>query len=377
MLPKFSVMDRYIATELIPPFLFGMGAFSSTALAIGSLFDLMRKAVEAGLPLIVAFKVLLLNYPQFIGYAFPMSVLLSTLMTYSRLSSDSEIVAFRSCGISIYRSVVPAICLSLVVTGLTFAFNEYIVPAANYQAALTLDRALNQEKPAFQERNILIPEYAEIEMPNGKKESTLKRIFYAGRFDGQRMINLTVLDWSQQGLNQIVAADSAVWNPAEQVWDFFKGTIYLVAPDASYRNILRFEHQQLKLPRTPLSLAERNLDYKEMNIMQAQERLELERLAGDQQKIRKLLISIQQKWALPFACVVFGLVGSVLGHRPQRRSKATGFGISILVIFAYYLLMSMGDALGQGNYISPVLAAWSPNLFGLGAGIWLLVRTAR
>jgi len=377
LLGGISVMDRYIAAQLIPPFLFGMGAFSSTGVAIGSLFDIVRKAVEVGIPLAIVSKVLLLKMPQFVAYAFPTSVLLATLMSYSRLSSDSELVALRSCGVSIYRMVLPAIVLSFVVTGMTFAFNEYVVPAANYEATRTLNQALKQEKPSFQDSNIFYPEYEEIKRPDGGKERVLKRLFYANKYDGQQMKGLTILDWSQENLNQILTSESAVWNTAQNTWDFFKGAIYIISSDAAYRNIVRFEHQQLQLPRTPLALAEQGPDYGEMNIAQARERLKTIRLSGDVQKIRKLIIRIHQKIALPFSCVVFGLVGSALANRPQRTSKATGFGISVLVIFIYYLMMSFGDALGLSNFLSPMISAWLPNLFGFIAGLWLLVRSAK
>ncbi|MEQ9669733.1 LptF/LptG family permease [Coleofasciculus sp. G2-EDA-02] len=376
-IPGLSVMDRYIIAELIPPFLFGMGMFSSVGVTIGSLFDLMRKAVDEGLPATLVLKVLLLSLPQFMAYAFPTSVLLATLLTYSRLSSDSELIALRSCGVSIYRLVLPAILLSFIITGVTFGFNEYVVPASNYQATLTLERALGEEKPAFKERNIFYREYGEVEQADGSKDNLLKRLFYAQKFDGERMKGLTILDWSQQGLNQIVTADSAIWNIAQSTWDFYNGTIYLVAPDASYRNIVRFEHQQLQLPRIPLDLARKDRDYDEMNITQARERLELERQSGDEDDIRKLKIRINQKFALPFACVVFGLVGGSLGNRPQRTSKATGFGISVLVIFAYYMLMAIGDALGLSNYLPPLISAWLPNLMGFAVGGFLLIRAAR
>jgi lipopolysaccharide export system permease protein len=140
LIPGLSVMDRYIASELIPPFLFGVGAFSSVGVAVGTLFDLVRKVTDAGLPFNIAIQVLLLKMPEFVSYALPMSTLLAALMTYSRLSSDSELIALRSCGVSIYRMVVPAVVLSLVVTGITFIFNELVVPAANYQAASTLEK---------------------------------------------------------------------------------------------------------------------------------------------------------------------------------------------------------------------------------------------
>ena len=372
-----SIMDRYIAVELLVPFLFGVGAFSSLLVTVDTLFDLVRKVMESGLPLSVAVNVFFLKLPYFVGLAFPMSTLLAGLMAYSRLSSDSELIALRSCGVSIYRLVLPAVVLSFVVTGLTFLLNEQVVPAANLQANLTLNRALKNEKPTFQQQNIFYPEYQDIKQPDGSKAKILTRLFYADQFDGERMRGLTVVDRSQQGLNQIVVSDSAMWNPVQNTWDFFNGTIYLVAADSSYRNILRFEHKQLQLPRTPLDLAAKSRDYGEMNIAQARQQLELLSLSGDEYKIRKLQVRIQDKIALPFVCVVFGLVGAALGTKPQRTGRATSFGISVMVIFGYYLLSFISDALGVSGILSPIMSAWLPSVFGFGVGGLLLMRATR
>ncbi|MBW4638321.1 MAG: LptF/LptG family permease [Gloeocapsa sp. UFS-A4-WI-NPMV-4B04] len=377
LVPMPSVMDRYIGGQLIMPFLFGVGAFSSIAVSIGAVFDLVRKVVESGLPIEIALNVFLLQLPSFVVLAFPMSTLLTTLMTYSRLSSDSELIALRGCGVSIYRLVLPAVILSFVVTGITFLFNEQIVPAANYQATLTLEQALKEEKPKFQDRNIFYPEYQEVKQPDGQKVNTLTRLFYADQFDGQLMKGLTIVDRSKQGVNQIVVAESAAWNPAQNNWDFFNGTIYLVAPDSTYRNILRFEHQQLQLPRTPLEVADKGRDYDEINIADGLERLKKTRLSGDEKKIRKLEVRIQEKIAFPFVCVVFGLVGATLGTKPQRTGRATSFGISLLVIFSYYLLRVVSGALGLSGILSPWMSAWLPAMFGFVAGGLILVRSAR
>lgn len=376
--PLFSVMDRYIALELTLPFLFGVGAFSSIGVSIGSLFDLIRKMTELGLPFTIAFQVLLLKLPEFVVYAFPMSTLLAALMTYSRFSSDSELIALRSCGISLYRIVLPAIVLSCFVTGATFLFNEYVVPRANSQAANTLERALwNRDKISFQERNIFYQEFKDAEGARAGGDQTLSRLFYAKEFDGQRMKGLTILDFSQGGLSQIITAESASWNLMQNNWNFYNGTIYVVATDGSYRNIVKFDHQLLKLPRTPLDLATKGQDFTQMNIAESEAYLALLQQTGDEQKVRKLTVAIQRKYSLPFVCVVFGLVGAVLGCRPQRTSKATSFGVSILIIFSYYLLSFVSDALGQTGILSPFIAGWLPNLFGLASGGVLLLRAGR
>ena len=231
--------------------------------------------------------------------------------------------------------------------------------------------------PVFQERNIFYPEYQEVRQPDGEKVKVLSRIFYADQFDGKRMKGLTVVDRSEQGLNQIVVSDSAAWNPAQSRWDFYDGTIYLVSPDSSYRNIVRFNHQQLQLPRTPLEIAEKGRDYGEMNIAQAREQMEVVRLSGDEQKIRKLKVRIQEKFAFPFVCLVFGLVGAAMGTKPQRTGRATSFGISVIVIFGYYVVQLTCSALGVAGIFSPFMSAWLPPLLGLLTGGLLLVRVAK
>ena len=376
-IPGLSIVDRYIATELLVPFLFGMGLFTSLGISIGTLFDLVRKVTESGLPLEIAIKVLFLKMPGFIVLAFPMSMLLATLMAYGRLSSDSELIALRSIGISVYRMVLPAIILSLLVTGLTFLFNNFVAPAANYEASITLEKALGRDKPAFKERNIIYPEYNKVKLPDGTQATVLVRLFYAEEFDGQQMKGLTILDRSQQGVNQIITSQLGHWNINQNTWDFFNGTIYLISPNSSYGNIVHFEHQQLAIPRTPLDLAKTDLDYDEMNILQAQEYLHMLRLSGNDKKIRKLKVRIQEKIALPFVCLAFGLIGAALGLRPQNTSRATGFGICVILIFSYYLLSFITSSMGIWGVLSPFMAAWLPNFLGLGAGGWLFVQSSQ
>jgi lipopolysaccharide export system permease protein len=372
-----SVLDRYIAGQLTSPFIFGVAAFTSILVSVGAVFDLIRQMTELGLPLSIAIRVFLLRLPEFASLSFPMATLLSTLIVYSRLSTDSELIALRSVGISIYRLVAPAIVLSFLVSVMTFAFNEAIVPAAKYQATQTLEQALKQDKPKFDEKNIVFQQYRDQKQEDGKSVQMLDRIFYAQRFDGQQMRGLTVLDFSQNGVNQIISADSAQWNYEQQTWDFFNGTIYLVDPNGSYRNILKFERQQIQLPRTPLDLASNKTDSAEMNIGEVQDYLQLVKQSGDEKRANQLRMRIQQKIAFPFVCLVFGLAGSTLGTKPRRGGRGASFAISILIIFTYYLLSFVCDAFGRLEILTPILAAWLPTVVGLVAVSWLLVRAAK
>jgi len=375
--PNLFLIDRYLLKELILPFIFGMGLFSSLGIAVGTLFDLVRQVSESQVLLAIALQVLLLKIPEFVAYAIPMSVLLATLMAYSRLSQDSETIALRSIGVSLYRLIVPAIIFSIMIMGITFLFQELVVPAANYQSAVMLERAIaDSDVFSAKQENILYPQYENVLQPNGSKQRILTRIFYAEEFDGQKMQELTVLDLSGEGIDRIVIAKSASLNPQENSWDFFNGYTYVINPDGSYGSVVRFEKQRLQLPRNSLNLADRTRQYNEMNIARARMALKDLESSGDTRAARQLKVRIQEKLSFPFICLVFGLVGASLGSRLSDGGKAINFGICLLIIFSYYLLAFVTSSLGVAGTLSPIVSAWLPNCFVLVAGSIILVRVA-
>ena len=99
--PWYSIplIDRWLLGQIIPPMIFAISAFTVISLSVGVMFDLIRKIVEFGLPLFLALKVLFFSLPSFLVLSFPMAVLLSTLLAYGKLSSNSELLALKSLGI--------------------------------------------------------------------------------------------------------------------------------------------------------------------------------------------------------------------------------------------------------------------------------------
>ncbi len=369
-----SVMDRYLIVQLIPPFLFSVGLVATLGVAIGYLSDLANKIVDKHLPLIQAVEILLLKVPEFVAYSLPVSVMLATLLTYGRLSSDSELIAMRGCGISLYRIVLPAILLSLIATGMTFGISEYVVPAANYQATSILVESIQEEHEFWQNRDIFYPEFEEIQLQNGQKERRLKSLVYAEEFDGKKMKDLTVLRWIGNSLNQIVLSDNATWNNQTQQWDFFNGNIYQLSADASLGHSTSFKKTKIGLPKAAFDFARQGRDPYEMNISEAQQYMKILRLIGDTKKLTFFAVRTEQKIAFPFVCIVFGLVGSALGSRPHQVSRATSFGLCVAIIFIYYLLAFFMGSLGMIEFLTPTMAAWLPNLIGLGIGGWLVYQ---
>ncbi len=375
-LPGISRLDRYLFMEMALPFLFGVAAFTSLVMAIGSLFELIRYMVENGMPLMVAGRIFLLRLPQFVVLTFPMAMLLAPQFAYNRLSADSEITALKACGVSVYRMMVPVVVMSLAVTALTFAFNEQIVPSAAYEASVTLAHALNTEVPSFKKDNIYYQEFEDRKAPDGSTFRQIARILYAQRYNQGVLENLTVLDFTQDQLNQIMTAKRGTWLPKQQKWLFENGTTYGVDTANNYHDILKFDRQEINLSQRPLDLLEKSKRTPEaMTINELRDYIRLLQEAG--QDTTALKVSYYQKFALPFTTIAFALVGAMLGLRPQRTTGVLGFGVSILIIFAYYVLLTLTQAWGQLGYLQPMVAAWLPFMITVAIGSGLLWRVSR
>jgi len=112
-----------------------------------------------------------------------------------------------------------------------------------------------------------------------------------------------------------------------------------------------------------------------MTIAELRQFIQLSSEAG--QDTSKLWVQYYLKFSLPFTCFAFAMVGTPLGMRPQRTTGALGLGVSVLIIFAYYVLSFLAQAWGQLGYLTPMVAAWLPNLITVGIGMALLWRAAR
>lgn len=371
---KLSIMDVYLLRELITPFLFGVALFSGLGVAIATLSDLSYKIVNSNLSLISAVEIFCLKIPEYIAYALPISMLLSTLITYSRLSQDSELTALRSCGVSLSRLILPAIILSFFVTGITFVFNELIVPNTNYKVTTILVSELNEQRKFLLRNDIFYPEYVEVKQENGKLIKQLKTLFYAEKFDGERMQSLTILDTEKKGLNKVIISEKGEWNNQKQLWNLFNGIIFDLKENPKTGKEYIFQETELLLSKTPLELALKSRDPYEMNIIQSQEYIKLLRLLGDEKSVLMFQVRTAQKIAFPFVCIIFALVGSSLGSLPSTASKATAFGLCVAIVFGYYFLAFFLGSLGLIGVLSPFMAAWMPNFLGLGIGIYLLLK---
>jgi len=381
ILRKIPLIDRWIISKLIPILFFAISAFTIVSLSVGVMFDLIRKVVEYGLPILIALKIFFLSLPEFLVIAFPMSVLLSCLLTYGSLSSNSEILALKSLGINNYRIVLPSLLLAVFMTFLTFTFSDNLVPSSNRMASDLLQSSLGQSMRAEKGRyNITFSKYGSIiDSSTNKpidKASHLTHIFYARRFLKKVMYDVTVIDFSKKGTKILITANKGSFDDQLSSWKFNNGKIMATEDEGSVSTIL-FDTYIYPLDNGPSKLAE--IPHADnMTISEARKAQKMYELSGNIKESRKMKVRIYEKMTLPMSCIVFSLIGSTLGIKQNiRSSKSQGFGISIILIFLYYLTCFGFSSIGMIGLLTPFLAAWIPVILFLGFGTFLLWRSNR
>ena len=380
LLRFIPLIDKWLIGQLIPPLIFSISAFTVVSLSVGVMFDLIRKIVEFGLPFSLALKILFLKLPGFLVLSFPMSVLLSTLLTYGKLSSNSELLALKSIGIKPSRFVVPALIISIFMTGLTFFFNDSLVPYSNKLAEISMREGLGKSTVIEKGNDIFFPGYGSLIDPKTNKPSErntyLTQIFFSRVVVNKIMQNVTLLDFSRIGSKQVLSAETASFDNDNGGWTFNNGQIVYFS-DNNQTSIINFEKYFYPLGNGPLQISEIPTDANDMTVAEAVASKNIYENSGNQKEARKMKVRIQEKFTLPSACIVFGLIGSSLGSKSNlRSSKSQGFGLSVILILIYYVISFVFSSFGVKGILTPFISAWSPILISMAGGIYFLRKAS-
>ena len=377
---NIPIIDRWLLGQLIPPLLFAISAFTVVSVSVGVMVDLIRKVVEFGLPLILALQIMVLKLPSFLVLSFPMSVLLSTLLAYGKLSGNSEILALRSLGIRTYRTIIPALILSIFMTGLTFYFNNNLVPTANKYSEMLLRDGLGKSVSMEIGHDIFFKgygSYTDLETNETTKRNTyLNQIFFSRLVENNVMKNVTVIDFSKIGYKQILSAEKAVFDKSISAWKFSNGRLITLDKNGNTTTI-GFDSYLYPLGDGPLKVSKIPDDANKMALKEALAAKKLYEETGNVSEARKMSVRIQEKFTLPCACIVFGLIGSSLGSKSNiRATKSQGFGLSVILILFYYVLSFVSSSFGVKGLIPPILSAWIPVIISLSEGQYLLRKSS-
>jgi len=140
-----KTLNKYLFNQSLIPFVLSVGVIT-TVLFLQFLIRAVDRFLGKGLDALTIFEYLYLNLAWIIALSVPMSLLISSVMTFGRMAQQNEITALKSAGVNLYNIIKPALWFGTFVAIGLCLFNNFILPEMNYNARL-LARDIYQKKP--------------------------------------------------------------------------------------------------------------------------------------------------------------------------------------------------------------------------------------
>jgi lipopolysaccharide export system permease protein len=363
-----KIVHRYVLREILVPFALGLSVFTFVLL-IARLLKLIELVVNRGLPVTSVMALFAYILPAFLEVTVPMAMLLAILIALGRLSADSEMIALRSSGLSLYQLVPPIAVFVGLATLATAALSIHARPWGNRSLKTALYDIASTRASAG-----LRPQVFNDEFPG--------LAIYAERIDpaGDRLHHVLISDERDlQDRNTIFARGGIMISDPDTrtlTLRLLDGWIYTTDAKGNAEYQTAFESYDVNLDlRQAYAGLQRDPDAKELSLVQLRRAMARKRDAGE--PYAEELVEYHRKFAIPFACIVFGLIAVPLGIQPARGQRAWGFATSLVLIFSYYILLSAGQALAEQGVVPAAAGLWLPNVVLGGLGVWVFGRAAR
>lgn len=355
-----TLLDRYVGGELVAAVGFGMAVFG--ALLVGNeFFYLGRLLMDRGVPTAALLELLAYRVPYVLFFCLPMATLLGTILAYGRLRETRELEAMQTGGVSLARIALPAVVLGALASFVTFWVGEVLVPLSARHYVEALPRLTASATRSTVRHGILFRERT----PEGSVF-----VVAADRLDvdAATLEGVTVQEQRDGRVVRVVEAQRARWT--REGWWFERGRMVSVEDGAV---LSEFQRMLLRIPRTPAEIAPPARSSGEMSTGEI--RVEVERRRRSGEPTRGLEVDWHGKFALPAAALAFSVLGVGLAvARREAGKRGMGFGLAVVAILAYYVLITATTLLGQAGRLPPWLAAWLPDVLAACCGAWILWR---
>lgn len=361
------ILRTYLLKELLQPTGMALVLFTFVML-VGNLVKLTDLLINKGVSLLAILQMFSLLVPTLLSYTVPMAILTGTLLAFSKLSVDREILAMRASGISFLSIAAPVLLVGLLTSLALVPVNTHVVPWSHYATRqLLLDVGI-RNPAAFLEAGTFIKEFKPY-------------ILFVYQVEGNRLSKIRIYQPEEGRPTRTIVAERGEFIPIPKerrvLLKLYDGAGDEPDPkDPRKYNKLLFKTYTMNLAlaegRDPSKLPRKP---KDMNLPQLRE--EMRRLSQQGIDPVPLRVEFHRRIAMAFCPFVFVLTALPLGITTRRSQRSIGFAVSVVVFLGYYLFLVLGQALAEKGVVPAPLGPWIGNLVFLLIGGLLLWRTCR
>ncbi len=367
-----TIINRYVFTELIPPFAVSILFFTFVFL-MKTILEVANIVVNYGVGMGTIVLFLIYSTPYFLQFIIPMSVMIAVLLTFLKMSSENEIIALKAGGVSVYGLLLPVFLFCLLGCLLTGFMTVYGLPWG---------------KMSFKK---LTYQVASSNMDIGLKERTFNNYFkdvilYVNKIDMQTrdLEDVCIEDQrAKEVVSTVVASKGRLYSETDRFvfhLRLYDGMINQVELASKSLHTITFDTYDITLDltrsvSTPASVEKMSKRKGEMTLGELIGVLK-ERETLNDARYNRILLKVHEKFSLPFACFALGLFSIPMGLQSRSGKQSLGIVLSLFIFLSYYLMLLIGWSLGELGIVPAAVCMWMPNVFMSVFGVYLLITTA-
>ena len=363
---RIRILDRYIFREILTPFFLSIAALT-LVLFLQRMFRLAELVVSKGATVSSTAKLFAYIMPSFLVMTIPMSFLMATLMAFSQLCADSEVTAMKASRISLYNMMRPVMLFAVLAFMVSALTSLIVAPAANHALRVHLFNLVKSRALVGIEPGVFTSTFDGMVIYVDKMESLddMKGIFISDERSAKEPYAIVAqrgrLIADPESLNVTLAMN--------------QGAIHALPRDEQSYSTMDFDSGNLYLDISH-ALVQRgppDADFNEIGSLELLQDLKRARTEG--KPTIDIESELHKRLSIPFACLLFGLIGAPLGIRRSRSGKSAGIIMALVVFLVYYMLLAAGTNLSDTGKLSPAVAYWLPNvLMTAAAGVLVYKR---
>ena len=345
----FKIFDGYITKQVFAATLVCIFLFVVIWIAPETLLKVIKRTLAGWYTPWVGLQLLVYEVPKIVGKALPVGLLLGTLFTFDKLSKDSELTVLRSIGLTFWRIVYPLIVLSIFVSVLCFSLYNTLIPYS--------EKKINFLKGESPETHFVYTVKAD--------KDQLQKIIVVPRYYRNMISRPLVLNFDASQyqdtsvLNSILQGDYAVYN--KDSWVLHNVKKYELTKDGVFKSIKNIKDQQI-LSGEKANTAFKIMSYstkrdRELNNSEITEYIGMLKSENLNDEYRFMLNKYLQRYFHSAICILFTILGSLLGFSRPREQKLVNFVIGIGIVFGYYITLPFFDMCAEKGILSPYITS--------------------